>query len=174
MKLPVCAHPVAAATRVPWRRPRAFRGGGHAVATLLLARADQLCMFGGGGMNPRKMQQMMKQMGIDVTDVEAEEVVIRTADEEYVFDAPTVQRMDAQGQETFQVVGDYDLRERGAGDEPAEGDADADADDGAGADAIPAADVEIVATRTGASEADARAALEATDGDLAAAVSRLE
>jgi nascent polypeptide-associated complex subunit alpha len=131
-------------------------------------------MFGGGGMNPRKMQQMMKQMGIDVTDVEAEEVVIRTADEEYVFDAPTVQRMDAQGQETFQVVGDYDLRERGAGDEPADGDADADADDGAGADAIPAADVEIVATRTGASEADARAALEATDGDLAAAVSRLE
>ncbi len=128
-------------------------------------------MFGGGGMNPRKMQQMMKQMGIDVTDVEAEEVVIRTADEEYVFDAPTVQRMDAQGQETFQVVGDYDLRERGVGDEPAEGDADADA---TGADAIPAADVEIVATRTGASEADARAALEATDGDLAAAVSRLE
>jgi nascent polypeptide-associated complex subunit alpha len=130
-------------------------------------------MFGGGGMNPRKMQQMMKQMGIDVTDVEAEEVVIRTADEEYVFDAPTVQRMDAQGQETFQVVGDYDLRERG-GDAEGEGEADADADDGAGADAIPAADVEIVATRTGASEADARAALEATDGDLAAAVARLE
>ena len=127
-------------------------------------------------MNPRKMQQMMKQMGIDVTDVEAEEVVIRTADEEYVFDAPTVQRMDAQGQETFQVVGDYDRRERGAGDGAtgAEGDAAVDTDTGGNGGSIPAADVEIVATRTGASETDARAALEATDGDLAAAVSRLE
>jgi nascent polypeptide-associated complex subunit alpha len=128
-------------------------------------------MFGGGGMNPRKMQQMMKQMGIDVDELDAEEVVIRTADEEYVFDAPQVTKMDAQGQETFQVVGDYDVRETGAGgasdDEAVES-----ADESAGA--IPDSDVQIVAQRAGVSEDAAREALEAEDGDLAAAISRLE
>jgi nascent polypeptide-associated complex subunit alpha len=121
------------------------------------------------------MQQMMKQMGIDVDELDAEEVVIRTADEEYVFDAPQVTKMDAQGQETFQVVGDYDVREAGAGGASAD-DASAvesaDADDGAGE--IPDSDVQIVAQRAGVSEDAAREALEAADGDLAAAISRLE
>ena len=126
-------------------------------------------------MNPRKMQQMMKQMGIDVDELDAEEVVIRTADEEYVFEAPQVTKMDAQGQETFQVVGDYDVREAGAGGDatPVESADAADAaDEGAGE--IPESDVQIVAQRAGASEDAAREALEAADGDLAAAISRLE
>lgn len=128
-------------------------------------------MFGGGGMNPRKMQQMMKQMGIDVDELDAEEVVIRTADEEYVFDAPQVTKMDAQGQETFQIVGDYDVRAAGAGGDatPVES-ADTSTDDGG----IPDSDVQIVAQRAGVSEDAAREALEDADGDLAAAISQLE
>ena len=123
-------------------------------------------MFGGGGgLNPRKMKQMMNQMGIDLTDIDAEEVIIRTADEELVFHDADVQRMDAQGQQTYQIVGEPDSRPRGE---------TADETNDAAASAIPDADVEIVATRTGVSEADARAALEATDGDLAAAVEKLE
>jgi len=43
-----------------------------------------------------------------------------------------------------------------------------------GNEEIPDSDVEIVAARTGVSDEDARAALEAVDGDLAAAVDRLE
>ncbi|MGM0592265.1 MAG: NAC domain-containing protein, partial [Halobacteriota archaeon] len=62
-------------------------------------------MFGGGGMNPRKMKQMMKQMGIDLDEIEAEEVVIRLEDEELVFTDAQVAVMDAQGQQTYQVVG---------------------------------------------------------------------
>jgi nascent polypeptide-associated complex subunit alpha len=134
-------------------------------------------MFGGGGMNPRKMKQMMKQMGIDVTELDAEEVVIRTADEELVFSDVQVTRMDAQGQETYQVVGEPEVHEAGeaagaveAGDEAT---ADADADDGGDA-TIPEDDVELVATRAGVNTADAREALEAEDGDLAAAIARLE
>ena len=128
-------------------------------------------MFGGGGMNPRKMKQMMKQMGIDVDELDVEEVVIRTADEELVFTDAEVQLMDAQGQETYQVVGSPETRERGAGgSEPALDDGDdADTDDG-----IPQDDIDLVAQRTGAGEDAAREALEATDGDLAAAVERLE
>ncbi|MXR42177.1 nascent polypeptide-associated complex protein [Halobaculum sp. WSA2] len=129
-------------------------------------------MFGGGGMNPRKMQQMMKQMGIDVTEIDAEEVVIRTADEELVFDGAQVTRMDAQGQETYQIVGEPTTRELGSGDEDA---ADtADETEGGDAGGIPDDDVQLVATRAGVSEADAREALEDADGDLAAAISTLE
>jgi nascent polypeptide-associated complex subunit alpha len=128
-------------------------------------------MFGGGGMNPRKMQQMMKQMGIDVTEIDAEEVIIRTADEELVFDGPDVTRMDAQGTQTYQVVGDPETRERGAGADDTTDDASGDAD---ASDAIPEDDVKLVAQRAGVSPDEAREALAAEDGDLAAAISRLE
>ncbi|MCL9817091.1 nascent polypeptide-associated complex protein [Natronocalculus amylovorans] len=122
-------------------------------------------MFGGGGMNPRKMQQMMKQMGIDVDEIDAEQVVITTTDgEEIVFDAPQVTQMNAQGTQTYQIVGDPTTREA-SDDEPAEESAPA---------AIPADDIQIVATRAGVSEDDARAALEEADGDLAVAIASFE
>ena len=129
-------------------------------------------MFGGGGMNPRKMKQMMEQMGIDVTEMEAEEVIIRTGDEELVFDGAQVTRMDAQGQETYQIVGDPETREAGSGSGASAVEAaDASAEDDV---TIPDEDVTIVAGRAGVAESTAREALEATDGDLAAAIDRLE
>ena len=138
-------------------------------------------MFGGGGgLDPRKMQQMMEQMGVDFDELDVADAVIRLEDgTELYFDAPEVNRIVAQGQETYQVVGSPETRERGAGSEESAGsDGDSEgAPDGAetgGEGAIPQDDVDLVATRTGSSEADARAALEATDGDLAAAVDRLE
>lgn len=127
-------------------------------------------MFGGGGgLDPRKMKQMMKQMGIDVDEVDAEEVIIRTGDgSELVFSDADVTKMDARGQETYQIVGEPEERESTAG----AGGADADTADAAGE--IPESDIQIVAERTGVSEDDARAALEDVDGDLAAAVDQLE
>ncbi|MDS0258009.1 nascent polypeptide-associated complex protein [Haloarcula sp. S1CR25-12] len=128
-------------------------------------------MFGGGGgMNPRKMQKMMEQMGIDMADIDAEEVIIRTPDEELVFTDAEVQLMEAQGQKTYQVVGEPESRDRGestaaveAGDEPSGDDSGVDEDD-----------VELVAMRAGVDEDTAREALEANDGDLADAVDELE
>ena len=38
------------------------------------------------GMNPRQMQAMMKQMGMQQTDIAAEQVIIRTADKDIVID----------------------------------------------------------------------------------------
>ncbi|UOO93868.1 nascent polypeptide-associated complex protein [Halococcus dombrowskii] len=130
-------------------------------------------MFGGGGgLNPRKMQQMMKQMGIDIEEIDAEEIIIRTGDEELVFDDAEVQRMDAQGQATYTITGEPETR---SADEEAIplGEGDDDADTG-GTDRIPDSDVDIVAQRTDANPEEAREALDAEDGDLAAAVSRLE
>ena len=132
-------------------------------------------MFGGGGMNPRKMQQMMKQMGIDVTEIDAESVTITTTDgEALVFDAPEVTRMDAQGTQTYQIVGEPETKTAsadavGAGD--AAGDDAAPGDD---ADDIPDDDITLVASQAGVSAAEAREALEAENGDLAAAITRLE
>ncbi|WP_135825390.1 nascent polypeptide-associated complex protein [Halorussus ruber] len=130
---------------------------------------------GGGGLDPRKMKQMMKQMGIDVDELDAEEVVITKSDgEQLVFDNPDITVMDARGQETYQVVGEPETREAGAGGASAVESGESDEASDAGASGIPDEDVEIVAQRTGSTEDDAREALEATDGDLAAAVERLE
>ncbi|MFB6112628.1 MAG: nascent polypeptide-associated complex protein [Halodesulfurarchaeum sp.] len=122
-------------------------------------------MFGGGGLNPRKMEQMMEQMGIDVEEFDASEAIIRLEDgTELVFENPDVTRMDAQGQQTYQVIGEPEEREaEETEDETTVGESD-----------IPQEDVELVSERTGASEAEARAALERTDGDLAGAISDLE
>ena len=132
-------------------------------------------MFGGGGgMNPRKMKQMMEQMGIDMEDIDAEEVIIRTPDKELYFTDAEVQLMEAQGQSTYQVVGEPEERALDAGDVSDDAEADTSADDTTGGGGIPEDDVELVAMRAGVDEATARDALEETDGDLAAAVERLE
>ena len=125
-------------------------------------------------MNPRKMKQMMEQMGIDVTELDVEEVVIKTADEDLVFSDAQVTRMDAQGQQTYQVVGEPESRASTAGDSAdstseLEGDAGESEDEG-----IPEEDVELVAQKAGVGSETAREALEATNGDLAAAIARLE
>ncbi|GAB3699173.1 nascent polypeptide-associated complex protein [Halorubrum pallidum] len=131
-------------------------------------------------MNPRKMKQMMKQMGIDVEELEAERVVIETADGDLVFDGAQVTKMDAQGQETYQIVGSpEEVADAGAGGSastPAvEGDdPDATARDAGVVDAIPEEDVTLVAERAGVPESTAREALEDADGDLAAAIAELE
>lgn len=131
-------------------------------------------------MNPRKMKQMMKQMGIDVEELDAERVVIETADgDDLVFDGAQVTKMDAQGQETYQIVGSPDeVADAGAGgataveggdaDDPALDDAD-DGDEG-----IPEEDVKLVAQQAGVSKEAAREALEAANGEPARAISDLQ
>jgi nascent polypeptide-associated complex subunit alpha len=126
-------------------------------------------------MDSRKMQQMMKQMGIDMQELDAEEVVIRTPDEELVFTDADVQRMDAQGQQTYTIVGEPESHARGDAaelDEDADADVDDDTDDADGG--IPEEDVELVAEQAGVSRSEARDALKAADGEPAAAISRLQ
>src|SRR5437879_11281811 len=64
-------------------------------------------MIPGGRVNPRQMRQAMKRMGIEQEELEGvEEVVIRTANKEYVIRDPNVTAMTAQGQKSWTVVGD--------------------------------------------------------------------
>jgi nascent polypeptide-associated complex subunit alpha len=115
------------------------------------------------------MQQMMKQMGIDIDELDAEEVIIRTADEELVFENPDVQHMDAQGQDTYNVVGTPETRALG---ERSTTESEESTDDSG--DEIPQEDIETVADAAGVSEDEARDALEANDGMPLDAIESLE
>jgi len=129
---------------------------------------------GGGGLDPRKMKQMMEQMGMDFEELDAQKVIIETPDERLVFTDADVNKIGARGQETYQVVGSPSVE---SNDAATEAGADATDDGGAegdGDDEIPQGDVELVAQRAGVDEATARAALEESGGDLAAAIGSLE
>ena len=108
----------------------------------------------GKGINPRKMASMMKQMGIDINEVEnVEEVIIRTPEKDIVFKDAEVTIMDARGMKTYQVVGTPHEIPREV--------------------KIPDEDVKLVMEQARSSESDARAALIETKGDIAAAILKL-
>lgn len=118
-------------------------------------------MPGGRGFNPKQMSRMMKQLGINVEEVDdVSEVIIRTPTREIIITEPTVSIMDAQGQRTFQIVGE--VHERGAeGGEPV-------------APAEPEGpseeDIELVMEQAGVDRDKALAALEAAGGEPAQAI----
>ncbi len=59
------------------------------------------------GLDPKKMQAMMKQMGINQDDIDASRVIIEKGDGgKIVIDDPSVVKINMQGQENFQVSGD--------------------------------------------------------------------
>ncbi|MBW2964848.1 nascent polypeptide-associated complex protein [Candidatus Woesearchaeota archaeon] len=104
------------------------------------------------GMNPRKMAQMMKRMGIQQVEIDATEVIIRTPDKELVITNPQVSKVNMMGQETLQIVGDIHERELTTEAEISED------------------DVKTVMDQAGVSKEEAKAAIEENNGDLAAAI----
>lgn len=111
----------------------------------------------GGRIDPRQMNQMMKRLGIDVKEIDGvQEVIIKTATRDFVFTKPDVTIMTAQGQKTFQIVGEPTVRTHEV------------------TLAISDEDVAMVAEQTGRSPAEARKALEATKGDIAEAILKLQ
>ncbi len=107
------------------------------------------------GMNPKKMQKMMKQLGIQQTELQAEEVIIRTSDKELIFHQPGVAKVNMMGQETYQITGSPEVRERSSTPD------------------ISQEDIQTVMQQTGASKEKAQEAIEATNGDLAEAIMQL-
>ena len=64
-------------------------------------------MFGGlGDLNPKKMQAMMKQLGMSQDEISASRVTIEKPDNtKIVIENPSVVKMKVQGQEMFQISG---------------------------------------------------------------------
>jgi nascent polypeptide-associated complex subunit alpha len=113
----------------------------------------------GVGMNPKVLSQQMKQMGISIEELsDVEEVVIRTADAELVFEDAVVTVMDAPGSKMYQITGTPVKRPRTESEPEL---------------SISQEDVAIVMQKAGCSEAEAKAALTETNGDLAEAIFKL-
>jgi nascent polypeptide-associated complex subunit alpha len=105
------------------------------------------------GINPKKMQAVMKQMGISQEEIDASRVVIEKLDDSrIVIENPSVTKVKMQGQETFQITGEIS--------EDSE-------------HTISEDDIKTVVEKTGASKKTARETLEKTNGDLAEAILEL-
>jgi len=105
-------------------------------------------------MNPKQMNQMMKKLGINVKDIKnVEKVIIITDQKEYIFDQAEVTVMNAQGQQTYQIVGSPRIQPR--------------------KEEIPQEDIDLIVDQTGKTADEAKQALEASKGDIAEAIMKL-
>lgn len=128
--------------------------------------------MGGRGMNPKRLQAMMRQMGIDMEDIDdVEEVVIRTADKDIVIKPAEVSRITQSGQESWQVVGKVAYVPK-SGAKPAAATAGA-APPATAAPKFTEEDVALVAEQAKVSKEAARKALQETDGQPADAILKL-
>ena len=106
------------------------------------------------GLNPKKMQQMMKQLGIQQVDIPAIEVIIRTDTKEIIITNPSVAKVNMMGQENFQISGNVEERELSV--------------------EISNEDIETVMQQAQVSREEAAKALHDTQGDLAEAILSLK
>ena len=57
-------------------------------------------------LNPKKMQEAMKQMGIAQEEIDATKVIIEKTNSNIIIENPSVTKIKIQGQESFQISGD--------------------------------------------------------------------
>jgi nascent polypeptide-associated complex subunit alpha len=103
-------------------------------------------MFG----DMKKMMGMMKQLGINQQEIDAERVIIECKDKKIVIDNPNVAKIKFQGQETFQISGES--REESIEEDKSE------------------EDIKTIMEKTGCKKEEAEKALKKSNGDLAEAI----
>ncbi|MBN2014585.1 MAG: nascent polypeptide-associated complex protein [Candidatus Altiarchaeota archaeon] len=110
-----------------------------------------------GGLNPRQMKQMMKQMGIKTEEIDATAVVIIGPEKETVIENPEVVKMTVSGKDMFTISGGtVKVQEVEAEVEISE------------------EDVEMVSEQAGVGKDKAKKTLEECKGDIAEAIMRLK
>ncbi len=100
--------------------------------------------------DPRKMQQMMKQLGINQEEIEANRVIIEKTDGKIIIDNPSIQKIIMQDQESWQISG----QSREVKENLQE-------------------DIQLIMEKTGKTEKEAKKALEENNGDIAEAIMSL-
>ena len=103
------------------------------------------------GMDPKKMQQAMKQMGISSEEIDAKSVIIETQDSRLIIEEPQVVKITMQGQSSFQISGTVRKEEKTSEE-----------------------DVKMVAEQAEVSEEKAKEALKDAKGDIAEAIMTLK
>jgi len=106
-----------------------------------------------GRMRPREAQKMMKRMGISTEEIEGvEEVIIKTREKDYIFKKVEVAILTVQGQKIYQLIGEPEVVEKQAKPK------------------YTREDIMLVMQQTGATEEEAKKALEACEGQPADAI----
>ncbi len=95
----------------------------------------------------KQIEKMMRQLGIEAEDINAEEVIIKCLDRDIIIRNPKVTKIKMKGEESFQVVGEIEEKIT-----------------------IKEEDINLVVEKTGVSREDAKKILEETRGDLAQAI----
>ena len=104
-------------------------------------------------LNPRDIEKAMRRMGIQQQSLDATEVIIKLKGRELIVHNPNVVKVNMMGEETLQITGRIEERK---------------------IETFTAQDVRMVAEQAGCDEGKARAALEETGGDIAAAILKLK
>ena len=114
-----------------------------------------------GAPQGRDAKRMMQKMGMKIDEIDGvTEVLIRTATREIIIEEPVVTSVVVQGQRMYQITGGS-AHERAPSAEAAQPE-------------VPEEDVNLVATQTGKTVDEAKAALKESGGDLAEAILRLK
>ncbi|MEM4589817.1 MAG: nascent polypeptide-associated complex protein [Candidatus Micrarchaeia archaeon] len=102
--------------------------------------------------DPRQLQRMMKQMGIDTEEISANRVIIEQDDKKIILNDPKIIKINAKGDISFQISAEEIKEEMIVSKE----------------------DIELVSKQAGVDEETARKALEESNGDVAEAIMKLK
>jgi nascent polypeptide-associated complex subunit alpha len=100
------------------------------------------------GLDPKKMQQVMKQLGMKQEEIPAERVIIECSDKNIIIENPQVAKVTMQGQDTWQISGEASEIEKGISEQ----------------------DITQVMEKAQVSREKAETALKNSKGDLAEAI----
>ena len=103
------------------------------------------------GLNPKKMQAVMKQMGISQEEIDANRVIIECDDKNIIIENPSVTKVNMQGQDTFQISGEISEQEAESQESKEDNTEE---------------DIKTIIEKTGCSEEKSKEALEKANGDL--------
>ncbi|MBI4019197.1 MAG: Nascent polypeptide-associated complex protein [Candidatus Aenigmarchaeota archaeon] len=110
-------------------------------------------MFPGmGNVDPKKMQQLMKKLNMNVKDIDAEEVIIRCKDKDIRITSPEVMVTNMMGRDVYQISGQVSESSKGANEE----------------------DIKMVMEQTGKDRETVARKLEDLNNDLARAIMELK
>lgn len=107
-------------------------------------------------MNPKKMEQAMKKLGIAQQELDAHEIIIKCSDKEIIIKNPQVSRVNMMGQMTYQISGDEEEITKETTPE------------------INDDDIKTVMEQANVNETTAKEALAITKGDIAEAIMGLK
>lgn len=105
-----------------------------------------------GKIDPKQMQRMMKQLGIQSEEIQAKKVIIETNAKKIIILNPSITAINMKGQKSFQISGEVIEETSG----------------------MPEEDIAMVAQQSGKTKKEAEKALTETNGDIAEAILKLK